>query len=129
MTPLHLGKIEMIQKHDWIIERLAGKSVLHVGPTDSPCTRSHARLGRLLHADLQGKCQELVGLDLDKEAIEIMRKECGITDTEYGNAERLDEIFPPERFDVVLAADVVEHMNNVGLFFETAKKISSRTAD
>jgi 2-polyprenyl-3-methyl-5-hydroxy-6-metoxy-1,4-benzoquinol methylase len=124
-TPLHLGKIEMIQKHEWIIERLAAKSVLHIGPTDSPCTRSHARLGRLLHADIQGKCRELIGLDLDREAIEIMRQECGITDTQYGNAEQLDQIFPAQRFDVILAADVVEHMNNVGLFLEAAKKVLS----
>jgi len=122
-TPLHLGKIDLIDKRDWIFKKVVGKSVLHVGPTDSPCTRSHARQGRLLHAALQGKCKELIGLDLDKSAIEIMREECQITDTQYGNAEELDKLFPEGRFDAIIAGDVVEHMSNVGLFFLTARKV------
>ena len=122
-SPLHLGKIDLIDKRDWILKKVTGKSILHVGPTDSPCTRTHARLGRLLHVALQGKCKELIGLDLDKAAIEIMREECQITDTQYGNAEELDKLFPAGRFDAIIAGAVVAHMSNIGLFFLCARKV------
>jgi SAM-dependent methyltransferase len=77
----------------------------------------------LLHADLQGKCKELIGIDLDKSAIEVLREVCHITDTIYGNAEELDKLFPAGRFDTIIAGDVVEHMSNVGLFFNSARKV------
>ncbi len=122
-SSLRLGKINLVDKGEWTLKKVAGRSVLHVGAAGSPCTKSHAQQGRLLHVALQGKCKELVGLDLDKSAIEVLREECQITDTLYGNAEDLDKLFPAERFDTILAGDVVEHMSNIGLFFRSARKV------
>lgn len=121
-TPLRLGDIRLVDKGEWVLSRLAGKSVLHVGPTDSPCSVERAKQGRLLHAKLQGRCKELIGLDLDRKSIDELSAHCGITDILYGNAEQCDQIFGPARFDTIIAGDVIEHMNNVGLFFQAAHR-------
>src|SRR5688500_17645020 len=86
-TPLQIGDIRLVEKSEWILSRIEGKSVLHVGPTDSPCAVERAQQGRLLHLKLQGRCKELVGLDLDQESIAQLREKFGIHDIQYGNAE------------------------------------------
>lgn len=121
-TPLRLGDIRMVDKVEWILGRIEGKSVLHVGPTDSPFAIERANEGRLLHPKLQGRCRELIGLDLDQHSIDQLRKTFGIDDIQYGDAEELDTIFGAERFDVILAGDVIEHMSNVGRFFSAARR-------
>jgi 2-polyprenyl-3-methyl-5-hydroxy-6-metoxy-1,4-benzoquinol methylase len=122
-TPLRLKKMALVDKEQWILEKIRGKSVLHIGPTDFPATLSKARAGRLLHPKLKSACQELIGLDLAESAIEALRQEFAIDDILYGNAEQLETIFPPDRFDVILAGDVIEHMNNMGNFFCSARKV------
>lgn len=122
-TPLPLGGIELVDKKTWILNQVGGKKVLHLGPTDSPRTAHNAKAGRLLHQHLQGQCAELTGLDLDAACIELLRKEYGIRDIILGDAEKLSEHFPSPCFDLVIAGDIIEHVNNLGLVFQGVKKV------
>ena len=124
-TPLRLPRIQMVDKEGWILGKVAGKSVLHLGPTDSPGSVLSARQGRLLHQKLQGRCRELVGLDLDRQGIEDLSKHCQINDIIWGNAEALDQVFPERKFELILAGDIIEHVNNLGNLLASAKKVLS----
>ncbi|HRJ70783.1 MAG TPA: class I SAM-dependent methyltransferase [Terrimicrobiaceae bacterium] len=122
-TPLHLGPIPLVQKRAWIIPYIEGKTVLHAGATDYPLHAKKAKRGELLHTFLRPYCSKFIGIDLAGEAIECLRRDHDITDIIHGNVEELGTLFPPESFDVIVAGDVVEHINNVGLFFDSARKI------
>lgn len=63
----------------------------------------------------------LIGLDLDQRSIAQLRETFDIDDIQYGDAEELDSSFGTERFDVILAGDVIEHMSNIGRFFTAAR--------
>jgi len=123
MTPLPLGGIALVDKLEWVLSRTKDRSVLHLGPTDSPATQKNAEARRLLHQKLQGHCRELVGLDLDADCIEILRSDFGISDILHGNAEQLGSIFPDRKFDVVIAGDILEHVSNFGLVLEGVRKV------
>ena len=122
-TPLPIEGIELVEKNDWILKQVVGQKVLHLGPTDSPMTSHNAKAGRLLHQLLQGKCLDLVGLDLDAGCVELLRKQHGIHDIIVGDAEKLPEYFPGRTFDLVIAGDIIEHVNNLGLVLQGVKKI------
>jgi 2-polyprenyl-3-methyl-5-hydroxy-6-metoxy-1,4-benzoquinol methylase len=121
-TPLHLGKVPLVNRDDWILARVKGKSVLHAGATDFPMHEAKANQGQLLHAKLHGQCRELVGIDLAESAIEFLREHHNITDIVHGNVEQLELVFPGRTFDVIVAGDVVEHISNVGLFLQSARR-------
>ena len=122
-TPLPLSGIELVDKTGWILGKVAGKSVLHLGPTDSPATKRHAEENLLLHPKLQAVTRELIGLDLDPDAIALLRDQYGIDDIIYGDAEKLGIHFPDKKFDAVVAGDIIEHVNNLGLVLSGIKKV------
>src|SRR3989344_2109518 len=66
--------------------------------------------GGLLLAELKSKgYNNVYGLDISKQAIEICKKS-GLKNTFVGNALKTD--FEDESFDVIIASDVLEHLND-----------------
>lgn len=61
----------------------------------------------------RGRCIDVgAGDDALKPADWPLLTEVIPFDQEHGNAERLDEYFPPESFDTLAASQVLEHMSN-----------------
>lgn len=118
-------RLPLIEKDSWIIHRVGRSRVLHVGCTDWPLTGERVRNGRLLHAKLCETCETCVGVDLDAEGIAQLRQLMPGRGFHVINAEQLSA--SPEladtRWDFIVAGDVVEHMNNPGLFFESARRL------
>ena len=118
-------KLELIEKNAWIVDRVKGAEVLHVGCTDWPLTASRVESGELLHAQLCKVCPRCVGVDLDGDGIAALRQIMPGKEFHTLNAEQLAAA--PEladtRWDFIVAGDVVEHMDNPGLFFQSAKKL------
>ena len=119
-------KLPLVNRDDWIVKKCSGKRVLHVGCTDAPQTEKKARQGVLLHKTLAQVTDELLGLDIAEKELSFMREELGITTVRYGDAEHLDEINYDRKFDIILVSDVMEHLNNPGLFFDSAKRVLER---
>jgi 2-polyprenyl-3-methyl-5-hydroxy-6-metoxy-1,4-benzoquinol methylase len=107
----------MVERTQWVEERCAGQRVLHIGCSDSPMTRAKAEMGLLLHQQIEAVCDQQVGIDIDPLAITIL-SEFGFKDVFEANAERASDYRELGRFDVVVACDVVEHLDNVGLFLD-----------
>lgn len=81
------------------------KKVLHIGCADAMFYNKDYNL----HAALHQSCKELHGLDTDKEALEVLRKD---VPGKYFN--NISEIY--QRYDIILLPEVIEHIDNLSLF-------------
>jgi 2-polyprenyl-3-methyl-5-hydroxy-6-metoxy-1,4-benzoquinol methylase len=110
-------------RDDWIIAHCTGKSVLHLGCTDWPLTEARLQAGRLLHQKLAMVTSSLTGVDADAEGIKKLRELMPGLPLIASEGESMHQ--HPElngkRFDVILAADVVEHVSNVGQFLNSCR--------
>lgn len=99
-------------RNEYLGRAVKGKTVFHVGCSDFPITQQRIKDGTLLHLRLQSSTKEMVGIDLSEKGISILR-EHGCNNIFTMDAENI-ELF--RKFDVILAGDVLEHLNNPGLF-------------
>lgn len=113
-----IPRLKMIRRDDWLVESCRGKRVLHVGCTDYPITTYKIENNKLLHARLVQVATEVIGLDIDKEGIETLSSLMPDQKFLVHSAEELDqcEALAGQTFDVIVAADVIEHVSNIGLF-------------
>lgn len=109
------------KRNNWIIDNCCGKHVVHVGCTDMLMRDNHISRNKFLHTQLMSSSASILGLDIDIDGLEYMRTTMGITDIAYGDAEKLAE-FIDRPFDVIVACDVIEHLNNTGNFFSSARQ-------
>ncbi len=111
----------LVQRVELIKEVCAGKRVLHLGCTNYPYTEQSIQNKMLLHHDLETIAADLWGLDSDPKGIEIL-KSSGSNQIVFGDLENLDVVDLDERFDVILAGEMIEHLNNPGRFLDGIKR-------
>lgn len=116
--------MRIVRREQWIIERCKGKVVLHLGCTDSPMTAEKLEDGRLLHQKLLKVSKRVFGVDIDQPSLSLLA-EAKIRDLHVHNIEHLDTLPIEAIFDIVLAGEVVEHLDNVGRFFDSCKNVLS----
>lgn len=112
----------MIDREEFIIERCAGKKVLHIGCCATPACREESEKGTLLHLNLAKSASELWGLDMSREDITFLQDQYQIENLVVGDAELIDKSFPPGAFDVIVAGELIEHLRNPGLFLVGAPR-------
>jgi 2-polyprenyl-3-methyl-5-hydroxy-6-metoxy-1,4-benzoquinol methylase len=103
-------------RDDWILNQCAGKQVLHLGCTDWPLTADRLRQGTLLHQKLVRVCASVVGIDPDEGGIKQLQQAMPKHSFYASKAEEMQVIaeVTNTHWDVILAADVVEHISNLG---------------
>lgn len=112
----------LIDRDAYILSACAGRDVIHLGACDYPMTRGKAEKGDLLHQKLQGKGRTLVGYDNDSASIALLRDEFGLTDiVDRDLSLPFDESVA--RGDLVVCADIIEHVNNVGNMMEACNRL------
>lgn len=113
-----IPKIKMIRRDDWLIEACRGKLVLHIGCTDSLMIDNKISNQELLHFKLAAVAKNIIGLDIDREGIEKLSKLMPDCSFIVHSAEELNSCtaLSRESFDLIVAADVIEHISNIGLF-------------
>lgn len=111
-----------------ILERCRGKRVLHLGCTDSPLTS--LRGDQLLHVQLSRVTAEenLWGLDQDAEGLAILRT-LGFRNLVEENAESDLESLRRRNFEIVLAGEILEHLDNPGNFLAQMRSILTPGAE
>ena len=114
-------KIPLVQRVEFIKNICKGKKVLHLGCTSYPFTTQMIELGEHLHLHLKDSTKELYGLDFDQEGIDILTEK-GIENLYRGDLEKLEEVQLDEKFDVIIAGEMIEHLNNPGLFLKGIRR-------
>ena len=120
-------RLELIERDPWLVSICQGKTVLHLGCTDYPLTQSRIEENRILHQRLAAGAREIVGVDIDEPGIKELRRLMPGLEFIAFDAERLTECvqLAQRRFEVVMAADVLEHVCNAGAFLTGARSFLS----
>ena len=108
-------KIELVDRLDTIKTYCKGKKVLHLGCSNSPYTAASIAAGSLLHFELAKVASELYGFDFDDEGLQLLRDQ-GTEHLYKADLEHLEDVPLNETFDVIVAGEMIEHLNNPGLF-------------
>jgi len=108
----------MIYRIDQILKHCEGKRVLHLGFVQhSPKYKKQIEQGTWLHAHISDVAKEAIGLDILVDAVEDLK-----TNYNYngyvGNVEKLESLNLNDKFDVIVAGELIEH-----LVFEWRQKI------
>jgi len=111
-----------LDRTSYLVNRVKNHSVLHVGCSDYPITQERLENNNLLHVHLMKTTAYLLGIDSSIEGVNIL-KEKGINNIILMDAEN---IILDEKFDFIIAGDVVEHMNNPGRFLEKVGDLLNR---
>lgn len=112
--------LRMVDRDAWLCSWAKGARAIHLGCADNPLTEARIAAGRLLHQRLVEEARTCVGLDLDALSIETLRALLPEEEFIVGNVEHLRAIeeLRGRKFDLAIAADVLEHVSNPGLFLD-----------
>jgi SAM-dependent methyltransferase len=117
-------KIRLVQRLDLIRDIARGKRVLHLGCTNAPYTQESIDSGMLLHNDLVEISSDVWGMDADEAGLTVLRSD-GHKQLVYGDLEKLAECDLDGTFDVIIGGEMIEHLNNPGLFLNGIKRFMS----
>ena len=115
------GDIKLVQRLDQIQQISKDKSVLHLGCTNWPYTQDALDADMLLHTRLNETARELYGFDFDQEGIEALASS-GFTNLYQADLQNLSAVELEKQFEVIIAGEMIEHLNNPGLFLEGIKR-------
>jgi SAM-dependent methyltransferase len=112
-------KLKVITNRERFLRDYAkGKVVLHGGCVDSGLFEERKTSKLLLHDLLGESAKKLVGVDVDKNGIEEMVR-LGYKDVYFGDLEHWNY---PEKFDLIILGEIIEHVDNCGAFLQSVTK-------
>jgi hypothetical protein len=114
-------KFQLVQRVDFIKQACEKKRVLHLGCTNFPYTKDAIEKDMLLHFELGDIAAELYGFDFDDEGLEILRSS-GSNHLFKADLENLDTVDLNDKFDVIIAGEIIEHLTNPGRFLTGIKR-------
>jgi len=107
----------VVDKNDLIVDACRGKAVLDIGCIDHSAQTALELGDRWLHSQIREVSAGLVGLDLLADEAALLN-ERGFH-IEVGDAQHFDL---GRIFDVIVAGDVIEHVENPGCLLESARR-------
>jgi SAM-dependent methyltransferase len=118
----------------FVLNRCRGRTVLHlgcVGATDFPAEEKLQAFGagRVLHPRLAAVSRELVGVDNDGPAVQLLRSRLGERTILIGDAEHLENLNLDRTFDIILCGDLLEHLSCPGRALEGARRFMATTSE
>ena len=110
-----------VQRVNFLLEKCAGKKVLHLGCTNWPYSDQSLKDGSLLHSKIVQVSSAAYGIDSDERGLDLLRGQ-GFENLFRADLERVDECVIDEEFDVIIAGEMIEHLDNPGTFLQGIKR-------
>lgn len=110
-----------VQRVDFLLSQCVGKRVLHLGCTNWPYTAQALDNGSLLHTKIAEVSSEVFGLDADEQGLQVLRDR-GFQNLHLSDLESLDSSEVAGTFDLIIAGEMIEHLNNPGLFLQGIRR-------
>lgn len=123
-----MRKVKAVQRVEFIKKACAGKKVLHLGCTNYPYTEDAIKHDMLLHFELEKVCGELYGFDYDQKGIDVLEAK-GVKNLYRADLENLADVNLDEKFDVIIAGEIIEHLSNPGLFLRGIQRFMKSETD
>lgn len=117
---INLLELKKIASDRWaIVEHSKNKRVLEIGCVNHSISgvKEQKRLGTWLFDYLHTYSKHATGIDIDKKAIDYLRK--NNYDIRFGDAQNFDL---KEKYDVIIASKLIDHLLNLDGFFISCKK-------
>jgi 2-polyprenyl-3-methyl-5-hydroxy-6-metoxy-1,4-benzoquinol methylase len=111
------SRSQILPKDDFIVQLCRDKRVLDIGCIDHSSDTALSLGDNWLHHRISRVARSTVGLDLLEKDAQVLNARG--YDIRHGNAERFDL---GERFDVVVAGDLIEHLSDIGSFLNSVKR-------
>jgi 2-polyprenyl-3-methyl-5-hydroxy-6-metoxy-1,4-benzoquinol methylase len=107
----------------FVLQRCKRKKVLKVGCADTGLMRERSERNRLLHHALHEAANELWSVDIDNAGIEFEQVEADAL--HVGDASQIgaNPTLQEQRFDVIVATDLLEQLSNPGLFLDSVQTL------
>jgi 2-polyprenyl-3-methyl-5-hydroxy-6-metoxy-1,4-benzoquinol methylase len=118
-----LSNSQVFERTSFILGRVRGKRVLHLGCADHDLFDVKTSQSRWLHSLLAENASSVVGVDIFEDQVNRMR-ERGYQ-VYHGDVEKLAELDLHPEFDVIVAGEIIEHLRNPGLFLDGVKGLFS----
>jgi len=116
-----IGRRKVVDRIPEILRLCRGKRVLHLGCADYPFTYQPG--DRFLHKQLSDVVTELWGVDVSPEGVAALRAR-GFSNLIVSDVEHLDRrLLPAQPFDVIVAGEILEHLESPGGFFRSLGSI------
>lgn len=118
-----LPRTSIVERIPWLVEQCRGKRVIHVGFADAGFREEQGRAGSWLHGHLADGATELVGVDADEPGVRAASDagyEAHVADCTDAKAIAALGIEPA---DVVLAGEIIEHLDAPGPFLEAMSEL------
>lgn len=109
-----------------LIESLVfGKKIIHVGCVDHlPLISEKIKNNLWLHGRLCSITKRCIGLDINKEGIEYLKKDLGYNDVFCENivtSTNINKVIENERWDYIVLGEILEHVDNPHLFLQSIR--------
>lgn len=110
---------------DLLTEIIKNKKIIHLGCCDHLCNiETKIRTNQWLHGILSESASRCLGIDIDPEAVELLKTKFGYEDIKCINLledDNLDDVIK-YKWDYLLACDMLEHVDNPVSFLQTLRK-------
>jgi len=126
MNPyIKLPNVQIVNgRQELILAKCKNKCVFHLGCVDSGLLHERFERGELMHQKLSDVANEIWGVDIDASGISYLNN-TGFNNLIVADISKLDEIeiIQKQSFDVVVASEVIEHLQNPGLFLNSVRSL------
>ena len=116
-----LPKDKIVDRDNFILDLCKNKKVLHIGCTDYPFLETKIISKNLLHIKILNVAKELYGIDIDIKGIKLLREKYNIDNVICEDITN-KEIKLPMIYDIIIAGEIFEHLDNIGLALNNVYK-------
>lgn len=116
-------KHEIISREKTIIDFIRDKDVVHIGCSDHiQIINSKIRNNLWLHKLITENAKKCIGIDIDRESIDYIKKELGYQNVIYGNI-LTDEFkdLKENKWDYAVFGEIIEHLDDPVNFLKVFK--------